>query len=160
MSTYDPTNTGTSNNRERPEPGDPEAQFYPPNDAANDQEQARQQSTGYGPGAGYGPGFQPDMDPDGFARYGHGWHGGPGWQPWAGRGFYYRRRRFPFWGILLAILLIALFIKPVLQFTFALAGFAFVVLLVLLPFIILAMIFNHHYGWHRWGGGWGRWRRW
>jgi hypothetical protein len=159
MSTFDPTNTGQGTNRERPEPGDPEAQFYPPNDATNTQEEARQHYSGYGPG----PGFQPDMDPDGFARYGRGWYGGPGWQPWAGRGFYYRRRRFPFWGILLAIVLIALFIKPVLQFTFALAGFAFVVLLFMLPFLILAMILNHHYGWHRWnrwGGGWGPWRRW
>src|SRR5579871_4397857 len=64
MSTFDPTNAGQGGNRERPEPGDPEAQFYPPPGASNDQEQDRQNYTGYG----YGPGYRPDMDPDGFAR--------------------------------------------------------------------------------------------
>ncbi|HEU5367440.1 MAG TPA: hypothetical protein VFU69_03210 [Ktedonobacterales bacterium] len=152
MSTFGPTNPGQGNERERPAPGDPEAQFYPPRD---DQEQPRQNTSGYG----YGPGYPPDMDPDGFARYRGGWQGRPGWQPWAGGGFYYRRRHFPFWGVLLLILLAALFIKPVLTFTFALAGLAFVVLLFLLPFALLAMLLRHHYGWRRWGG-WGRWGRW
>lgn len=159
MSTFDPTNAGPGSNRERPEPGDPEAQFYPPSGAADDQEQARQQYTGYG----YGPGYRPD-DPDGFARQQGGWQGGwqgrPGWQPWAGGGFYYRRRRFPIWGILLAIVLIALLIKPALTFTFALAGLAFVILAFLLPFLILAIILNHFAGGRHWGSGWGRWRGW
>jgi hypothetical protein len=152
MSTFDPNNPGTGSNRERPEPGDPEAQFYPPPGAGDAQEQARQHYSGYG----YGPGCPPDMDPDGFARYRGGWRGRPGWQPWAGGGFYYRRRRFPIWGILLLIVLVALFIKPVLTFTFALAGLAFIVLLCLLPFAILAMILRHYYG----GQHWGRWGRW
>ncbi|HLW00627.1 MAG TPA: hypothetical protein VKT82_18365 [Ktedonobacterales bacterium] len=156
MSTFDPTNAGQGGNRERPEPGDPEAQFYPPPGASNDQEQDRQNYTGYG----YGPGYRPDMDPDGFARQQGGWQGRPGWQPWAGGGFYYRRRHFPIWGIVLAIVLVALLIKPALMFTFALAGLAFVILAFLLPFIILAMIFNHLYGRHYWGGGWRRWRGW
>ncbi|HEY7349959.1 MAG TPA: hypothetical protein VH599_16700 [Ktedonobacterales bacterium] len=156
MSTVDPTNPGQGSARERPEPGDPEAQFYPPHDPANDQEQARQHYSGYGSGYGY----QPDMDPDGFAHHQGGWQGRPGWQPWAGGGFYYRRRRFPFWGILLLIVLVALLIKPLLTFTFALAGLAFVILLFLLPFAILGMILHHHYGWRGWGGGWGRWGRW
>jgi hypothetical protein len=155
MSTFDPTNAGPGSERERPAPGDPEAQFYPPRD---DQGQPRQNTSGYG--YGYGPGYPPDMDPDGFARYQGGWHGRPGWQPWAGGGFYYRRRRFPFWGVLLLFLLAALLIKPVLTFTFALAGLAFVILLFLLPFALLAMLLHHHYGWRRWGGGWGRWGRW
>ncbi len=153
MSTFDPTNPGQGSNRERPEPGDPEAQFYPPFGAGDDQEQAHQHSSGYG----YGPGFQPGMDPDGFARYQGGWQGRPGWQPWAGRGFYYRRRRFPFWGVLLLILLVALFIKPALTFTFALAGLGFIILAFMLPFAILAMILRHHHGRGPWGGGWGRW---
>lgn len=156
MSTFDPNNPGQGSNRERPEPDDPEAQFYPPSGSAGDQEQARQHYTGYGSG----PSCPPGMDPDGFARYHGGWHGGPGWQPWAGGGFYYRRRRFPIWGILLVILLAALLIKPLLTFTFALAGLAFIVLLCLLPFAILGMLLHHHYGWRGWGGGWGRWRRW
>jgi hypothetical protein len=151
MSTFDSQNPGQGSNRERPEPGDPEAQFYPPSGDANDQGQARQHYTGYGPG------WQPGMDPDGFARSQGGWYGRPGWQPWAGRGFYYRRRRFPFWGIVLAIVLLALFIKPVLTFTFALAGLGFVILAFLLPFLIIGMILRHYYGRGPWGGGWGRW---
>lgn len=157
MSTFDPKNPGQGSERERPEPGDPEARFYPPYSSGEDEEQARQNNSGYG----YGPGYQPDMDPDGYARQ-SGWYGRPGWQPWAGRGYYYRRRRFGFWPILLAILLAALLIKPLLTFTFALAGLAFVMLLILLPFAILAMIMRHYYGPRRWGGWgpWGRWGRW
>ena len=152
MSTFDPTNAGQGSNRERPEPGDPEAQFYQNSGAADDQ--TRQHHTGYGPG------WQPGMDPDGFAHQQGGWQGRPGWQPWAGGGFYYRRRRFPIWGILLAIVLVALLIKPALTFTFALAGLAFVILAFLLPFLILALILNHFYGGNHWGGGPGRWRGW
>lgn len=154
MSTFDPTNAGQGSNRERPEPGDPEAQFYPPPGASDDQGQAHQNYTGYGPG------YRPDVDPDGFAHQQWGWQCRPGWQPWAGGGFYYRRRRFPFWGILLVIVLVALLIKPALTFTFALAGLAFVILAFMLPFLILAMILNHFYGNRYWGGGWRRWRGW
>jgi hypothetical protein len=59
--------------------------------------------------------------------------------------------------IVLAILLI----KPVLTFTFALAGFAFVMLLFLLPFVILGLILSYFFGWgHRGWGGRGPWGRW
>ncbi len=152
MNPFDPTNAG---NRERPEPGDPEAPFYPPFTPVGDQENPNQ--GGAGPNYGYGPGYRPDMDPDGFANGYGGWRGRPGWQPWAGGG-YYRRRRHGFWPILLMILLVALLIKPVLTFTFALAGLAFVILFCLLPFVILGLILSRAFGWRRpWGGGWGRW---
>lgn len=153
MSTFDPNNPEQGSSRERPEPGDPEARFYPPYTSADSQQQGHQNYSGYGYGC------PPDMDPDGFARYQGGWQGRPGWQPWAGGGFYYRRRRFPFWGVLLLIVLAILLIKPVLTFTFALAGLAFVILLFALPFAILGMLLRHHYG-RGWGGGWGRWHRW
>ncbi len=156
MSTFDPTNTGQGSNRERPEPGDPEAQFYPPPDSADDQQQTYQNYTGYG----YGAGYRPDADPDGFARQQNGWQGGPGWQPWAGGGFCYRRRHFPIWGIILVILLMVLLFKPALTFTFALAGLAFVILAFMLPFLILGLILNHFYGRRYWGGGWRGWRGW
>jgi hypothetical protein len=158
MSTFDENNPGAAGNRERPAPDDPEAQFY--------QQQGQHQSGPQGPGqgqhfSGSGFGYPPGMDPDGFAH--QGWQGPrPGWQPWAGGYGHHRHRHFPFWGILLAILLIALLIKPIMHVAFALVGIGFLFLLILLPFAILAMIFRRHYGWRRgwhrgqhWGGPWG-----
>ena len=165
MDTFDPQNTS---NRERPAPDDPEAPFYTPNSQTGNNTAGAQRNTGYGPGFGY----RPEMDPDGFAnqaggwqggpgwRGGPGWQGRPGWQPWSG-GYYRYRHGHNFWKVLLLILLVALLIGPVLRFTFALAGFAFVVLLLALPFVILGLILSHFFGWgHRgWGGG-GHWHRW
>lgn len=142
MNNFGQPDTGTSDNRERPAPGDPEAPFY--SSQSSNANQGQYQHTGYGPG--------PDMDPDGFGNP-RGWQQ-PGWQPWA-RGPYYRRRSpWGFWKILLVILLIALLIKPVLHFAFALAGLGFLILLILLPFAILGLLLRHYYGW---GRGWGRW---
>ena len=159
MSTFDDSNPENTGNRERPEPGDPEAQFYQNRDNA-DARQHQQHHTGYGFG------YPPGMDPDGFAHR-PGWHGQPGWQPWAGGGGYYHRRHrhFTFLWFLLAIIVIALLFKPLLHAAFGLVGLGFTLLLILLPFIILgvilrALFWRHwgHRGWRRggpWGGPWG-----
>jgi len=156
MNTFDPSNPEQTSNRERPAPDDPEAPFY--------QSQGRH-NPGQHPSPGYsGFGYPPDMDPDGFAHQQSGWRGRPGWQPWAGGGYSYRRqRRFGFWPVLLVIVLLALFIPPFSHFLFGLVGLGFLVLLILLPFAILRMLLRHRYGWRRqrwhrwnqWGGPWG-----
>jgi hypothetical protein len=153
MNTFDPMASG---NRERPAPDDPEAQFYPPYTPVDHQD--GQQSGPFQHHHHHHYGYGPD-DPDGYASPYGGWRGGPQpWQPWAWQGRPWgRRHRGPrFLPFLLLLLLLILFIKPALAFTFALAGLALTILLVLLPFLILGMIFGRHHGWHRhWGQhGW------
>jgi hypothetical protein len=156
MNTFDPMASG---DRERPAPDDPEAQFYPPYTTPVDHQEGPQGGPQSGPfhhHHHHHPGYGPD-DPDGYAHSYGGWRGGPQpWQPWAwqGRPWGRRRHRGPhIWKFALLLLLIILFIKPALAFTFALAGLALTILLVLLPFIILGMIFGRHRGWHH---GWGQ----
>jgi len=156
---FDDTNPGAAGNRERPAPDDPEAPFY---QQQSWQRQSGPQGPQHGPYQGQhfsGFGYPPGMDPDGFAH--QGWQGPhPGWQSWGDGGWHgHRRHRHwgRFWGIVLAILLIALFIKPIVHVAFFLVGLGFLILLCLLPFAILGMIFRHRYGWrHGWHRGWGR----
>ena len=166
MNSFDQPNPSAARDRERPAPDDPEAQFYPPYTQRASQQSGPQRPYGSGPFGqhhhhhhyGYGP-----EDPDGYARpYGGGPGGPQPWQPWAWQGRTWRRHRpHRFLTFLLVLLLVVLFIKPALAFTFALAGLALTLLLILLPLALLGMFFRHRYGWghHRgrhWGNPWDR----